>query len=339
MLGRSLTALLLLLGAGAFAPPVSADEAGTVETTLGRPEVKAWLMRMHEAASRRNFQGTFVVTAGGSMSSARIAHYCDGRNQFERIDTMDGQMRRVFRHNDVVHTLWPRNRVAVVEQRELMSSFPALLKDGDDRIVESYEVSERGTERVAGHDAHVLQLKPRDALRFGYRLWSEKESGLLLRAEVLGERGEVLESSAFSEVSIGVKMQPALVLQPMSRLQGYRVLRPTLTRTDLESEGWILRLSAPGFRRVSTVKRPLDGEQSGDDASPEVLQSIYSDGLTYVSLFIEPFNADRHLRPMQTITGATQTLMRRQGDAWVTVVGDVPAATLKLFADALERRN
>ena len=36
--------------------------------------------------------------------------------------------------------------------------------------------------------------------------------------------------------------------------------------------------------------------------------------------------------------GATQTLMRQQGAWWVTVVGDVPAETLRRFADALERR-
>jgi sigma-E factor negative regulatory protein RseB len=31
--------------------------------------------------------------------------------------------------------------------------------------------------------------------------------------------------------------------------------------------------------------------------------------------------------------------MRRQGDWWVTVVGDVPTATLRHFANALERRK
>ena len=31
--------------------------------------------------------------------------------------------------------------------------------------------------------------------------------------------------------------------------------------------------------------------------------------------------------------------MRRQGDWWITVVGDVPPATLLAFANALERRK
>ncbi|MES1162669.1 MAG: MucB/RseB C-terminal domain-containing protein, partial [Rhizobacter sp.] len=70
---------------------------------------------------------------------------------------------------------------------------------------------------------------------------------------------------------------------------------------------------------------------------PQVLQTIFSDGLTYVSLFIEPFDPQRHTRPMLASVGPTQTLMQQQGDWWVTVIGDVPPATLKLFAKGLER--
>jgi sigma-E factor negative regulatory protein RseB len=42
---------------------------------------------------------------------------------------------------------------------------------------------------------------------------------------------------------------------------------------------------------------------------------------------------------MLTSIGATQTLMRRQGDWWVTVIGDVPAVTLRAFANGLERKK
>jgi sigma-E factor negative regulatory protein RseB len=333
---KPLLALTLLGALCAFAPAASAQAAA--DPPAEPREVRAWLMRIHEAASQRNFHGTFVVTGGGSVSSARIAHYCEGRNQFERIESLDGQARHVFRHNDVVQTIWPASRVAVVEQSQLLASFPALLQAGDDRIVDYYDVRPQGSERVAGHDANVLLIKAKDANRFGYRLWSEKRSGLLLRADVIGDKGEVLETSAFSDVVIGVKPQPESVLQPMKRLDGYRVVRSTLTATRLEAEGWAMRDVAPGFRQVSCVKRPIDGGPSDRDGPVEpVLQAIYSDGLTYVSIFIEPYNSQRHGRAMLASVGATQTLMRKQGDWWITVVGDVPASTLKMFAKGLER--
>lgn len=301
-------------------------------------EVRAWLLRIHEAASHRNFQGTFVVSGGGAVSSARIAHFCEGPNQFERSEALGGQARHVYRHNDVVTTLWPTNKTAMVEQRNLLSHFPALLQAGDDRIADFYDVHPQGADRVAGRDANVLLVKPRDGYRYGYRLWADQASGLLLRADVIGERSEVLESSAFSDVTIGVKPQPESVLQPMKKLEGYRVLRPVLTRTRLDAEGWAMRQAAPGFRQVSCVKRPMNGSAAPNVAAvPQVLQAIFSDGLTYVSLFIEPFDPHRHTRPMLASVGPTQTLMQQQGDWWVTVVGDVPPATLRMFAKGLER--
>ena len=336
---RSLLSLLVVAFACAgFVPTARAQSAPA--PALGAGEVRAWLLRIHEAASRRNFQGTFVVSAGGTVSSARIAHYCDGSNQYERVDALDGEMRRVFRHNSTVHTLWPQARLAVIEQRDSLGSFPALLHDGDHPIIDHYEVRAVGTERVAGHEANVLLLMPRDAHRFGHRLWAERETGLLLRAEVIGERNEVLESAAFSDVALGVKAQTASVRQGMMRLDGYRVVRTTLVPTRLEDEGWTLRVPVAGFRPVSCVRRPLDAAvPAAAEAPPQVVQSIYSDGLTHVSLFIEPYDAARHGKAMQTAIGATHTMMRRQGDWWITGVGDVPAATLKSFIGGLERRK
>jgi len=336
---RNPRSFLTLFGL-AFALCMSAwAEAGNTRL-VPAGEARAWLARIHEAASRQNFLGTLVVSGGGNVASARIAHFCEGSNQFERIESLDGQARNVFRHNDVVHTLWPTNRVATIEQRDSLNSFPALLQPGSDSVADWYDVQTQGQERLAGHEANVLVVRPKDVYRYGYRLWSDKASGLLLRADVLGERGEVLETSAFSDVTIGVRPEPDTVLQPMRMLDGYRVLRPALRQTRLEQEGWVMRQVAPGFRQVSCVSRQMAGasDSSGASSPQQVLQAIYADGMTYVSVFIEPFRPKHH-PPTMAAVGATQTLSLRQGDWWITVVGDVPAATLRMFADGLERRK
>lgn len=321
-----------------FVPPSALAQT---EPSVAARDMRTWLLRIHNAASQRNFQGTFVVSGGGSVASARIAHFCDGRNQYERIESLDGPARQVYRHNDLVHTLWPASRVARLEQRDLLTAFPRLLQAGDDGMHEVYDVQALPPERVAGREADVLLVRPRDAHRYGYRLWADKASGLLLRSDVLGDRSEVLETAAFSDVAIGIRPQFESVTQPMRRLDGYRVVRPVLKPTRLEAEGWSMRVATPGFRQVSCVRRPMDdpGGAAETGAAREVLQVIFSDGLTHVSVFIEPFNPDLHTKPLLTAVGATQTLMTRQADAWVTVVGDVPASTLRAFASGLERRR
>ena len=304
-------------------------------------EVREWLMRIHDAASQRNYQGTFVVSAAGVVSSARISHFFEGADQFEWIEPLDGQARHVLRHNSEVHTLWPLNRVALVEQRDLVTSFPSLLLGGDDRIAEFYDVQVLGPERAAGHDANVLLLRPRDEFRYGYRLWSDRQTGLLLRAEVLNERGEVLEVSAFSDVLIGVRSHPEMVLQPMRTPAGYRVIKLQLQPTQLDIEGWELRKLVAGFKPLNCFRRPLGAALSADAKHPPTtaVHAVFSDGITYVSVFIEPYDEGRHLHPMLASAGPTQTLMSRRGDFWLTVVGDVPAVTLRAFTLALERKK
>ena len=340
MLPRSLASLAVALAAIAGVPAASAQTQGGAAPAQPN-EVRTWLLRIHDAASRRNFQGTFVVSGGGTVASARISHFHEGPNQYERIESLDGRQRKVYRYNDVVHTVWPASHVAMIEQRGLLSSFPALLQAGDDGLAEWYELRLEGVDRVAGHEADVLAVTPRDGYRYGYRLWADRASGLLLRADVIGEHGDALETSAFSEVSIGVRSQPDSIVQAMRKLDGYRVVKPVLTPTRLEVEGWTMRQVAPGFKLVSCVSRQMEslGEPAADAASPPVLQTIYSDGLTYVSVFIERYRAERHTHPMLAALGATLTLSQRQGEWWVTVVGDTPPGTLKSFAAALERKK
>ncbi|TDP71455.1 MucB/RseB C-terminal domain-containing protein [Roseateles toxinivorans] len=329
-------ALCLALGAcssqAQTAAPPTKPAAGA---ELDAGSVRAWLSRIHEAAGRRDFSGTLVVSAGGGVHSARIVHVCNGAERYERIDALDGQPRQIYRQSRVVHTFWPDSRTVLIEQRGALSDFPALLHGGVDRIAEFYELRKLGVDRVAGHEADVLLLLPRDGARFAHRLWAERKTGLLLRAEVLGERGEVLESSAFSELVMGSKLSAESLMQGMPKLDGLRVIRKVSTPVKLESEGWTLRELVPGFQQVSCVKRPMPGEEAGADA----LQLVFSDGMTYVSLFIEPFVAAKHQKALQTAMGATQTLMRRQGDWWITVMGDVPMPTLQSFYSALERKR
>ncbi len=335
-----LLAAIALAGAAVASLPAVANGAAAGPATTA--DMRAWLLRIHDAASRQNFQGTFVVSGGGNVTSARIAHFSEGRDQYERIESLDGRQRKVFRHNDVVNTFWPASRVAMVEQRGMLNSFPALLQAGDDRLAAWYDVEAGGIDRVAGHEVELLEVRPRDIYRYGYRLWADRSSGLLLRADVVGEHGQVLETSSFSDVAIGIRSQSSSVVQAMRRLDGYRVVKPVLTATRLELEGWSMRQTAPGFRLVSCVSRQMEAGAgpAADRAAPPVVQAIYSDGLTYVSVFIEPYRDDRqHGSPGVGSVGATSTLTQQLGDWWITLVGDTPPATLKMFVAGLERRK
>ena len=300
-------------------------------------DARAWLSRIHAAASSGNYQGTMVFSAGGGLSSSRVWHYCVGDQTYEKLETLDGRHQRIVRHNDAVHTLWPQARLAVVEKREVLVGWTTTPQTVQPQALDQYELRLNGSARVAGREATVFVLEPRDGLRYAQRLWADQATGLMLRADVIGPGAgqPVLESTAFSEIEIGVPPRPDTVLRAIAKLDDYRVVRPSKQRTTLEAEGWTLAQPVPGFGLAGCLKRALPSA----GAEEPVLQAVFTDGLTHVSVFVETYQPQRHAEEVLGRQGATATVTRRRGEHWITAVGDVPPATLELFVAALERRR
>lgn len=325
-----------LVGAGLCASLMpGSGHAANAQPAAGSFDADQWLARTQAAAVSLNYQGTFTFSGGGVVSSSKVTHFRDARHRYERIEVLDGQPRRQFRQDDEVLTLWLQTKVAVIESDDVVPEFPAL-PAGSQRWQDSYEVRWMAQDRVAGQEADVVVAKPRDGQRFAQRLWAERATGLLLRADLLGAKGDLLESSAFTEVMLGVRIAADTVTGPMRRLDGYKVLRSLSRKVMLESEGWSIARTPAGFQRVSCMRKNLHDPVGGGDPR-EVLQVVFSDGLTHVSVFVEAFDAGRH-KPMRTNLGATHTSMSRQGDWWLTIVGDVPMTTIAQFESGLQRR-
>lgn len=292
-----------------------------------------WLTRIHDASRQRAYVGTFVVSAGGDMSTSRIWHVCDGQQQMERIDTLTGEPRMTVRRDSDVITFAPESKLAWVDKRESLGLFPELLRTPSNLIPEFYTHREAGTDRVAGHKAQVVEIVPKDGLRFGYRIWSEMSTGLVVKLQTLGPEGKVLEQLAFSELQLDAPVSMAKLTRLMRDTKGYDIHRPRLRKTTAEAEGWRLSEPVPGFQSMSCHVR--EGPEPNSSFSP--MQWVFSDGLASVSLFVQAFDQARHQQENSMVSGATHSLSRKMGDHWVTVMGEVPQATLEQFARVLER--
>ncbi|MEZ2299044.1 MULTISPECIES: MucB/RseB C-terminal domain-containing protein [unclassified Variovorax] len=312
--------------------------------------VTEWLQRMHAGARQRNYIGTFVVSApGGDLSSARIWHVRDGEHQIERIEALSGPQRSTFRRNRSVMTFLPEAKVVKVEKRENLDLFPNLPDKPDGSIGDFYDVRAIGKDRVAGFDADVVQLVPHDTLRFGYRIWSERRSGLVVKLQTIDSDSRVVEQSAFSELQLDAPVKAQALSQMMSNTAGYRVEKLELERSNAQDEGWTLNAPVAGFKPRSFFRRPTattataaTGDSSGkpkQDAA--TVQWTFSDGLASVSLFIERYDAARAPRDGVLTIGATNAIRRRlpepNSDWWLTAVGEVPQQTLNAFAQSLAR--
>jgi sigma-E factor negative regulatory protein RseB len=318
-------------------PPNSPSSSNAVGGEAPTLSVVDWLQRMHMASRQRSYIGTFVVSAAtGTLSSARIWHVSEGDLQMERIEALSGPPRSTFRRNDKVVTFLPESKVVKTEKRENLELFPNLLGNPDSSITALYGVRVIGKDRVAGFDADVVHVEPRDAFRFGYRVWSERRSGLVVKLQTIDGEGKVIEQSAFSELQLDAPIKTHALTQMMASTAGYRVEKSELERTTAQREGWSLKAPVAGFKPINCYRRPMGG-----DAQGHTMQWTFSDGLASVSLFVEPYDAQRKPREVLLALGATYTLTRRlidkDGDWWLTAVGEVPPETLDAFAQSLTR--
>jgi sigma-E factor negative regulatory protein RseB len=336
--GRGVAAVWLV-GATAWAgaqsvPGVAPSQQPASAASRGAERsVGDWLMRMHQASRVRSYIGTFVVSSNaGSLASARIWHACEGDKQVERVESLTGAPRSTFRRNEEVVTFLPERHVVRTERQEPLATFPNLLQATDSSIPEFYGARQVGSDRVAGFDADVVQLEPKDNLRFGYRIWSEKRSGLVIKLQTLDGEGHVLEQTAFSELALDAPVSMEKLNRMMAAPAGWRVEKLDAPKTSAAAEGWQLKAPVAGFKPVSCHRRP--------GAAPDgMVQWIFSDGLAAVSLFLEPYDRVRHVQEGIFAAGATQTLTQRIQEWWLTAVGEVPPQTLRSFAQNLERRN
>ncbi|MEY3447201.1 MAG: hypothetical protein RIR45_1956 [Pseudomonadota bacterium] len=316
---------------------VAAIGQAAAESRDSDSSVTQWLTRLHEASRQRAYTGTFVVSAGGSMASAKIWHVCDGTQQLERVESLSGAPRSTFRRNEQVITFFPEAKVALLEKRASLGLFPNLLKSNDLGIGDHYHLKRKGSERIAGFDADIVYLLAKDGQRYGYRVWSEKKTGLVIQLQTVDADGRVIEQAAFSELQLDAPVSVGKLTQMMAQTSGYRIDRLELENVTAEGQGWTMQKTVAGFKPVACYRRPAGGTSSGAQST---LQWMFSDGLATVSLFVDAFDSRRHLQEgAMDLGGATHTLTKRVGEWWVTAVGEVPPATLSAFVAGLERKK
>lgn len=314
--------------AGAAALPVIAQQQMSPADGL------KVLERIAAAAQQLNYAGVFVYQSGTRTETSRITHLGDGTHEFERLEALDGSPREIVRHNDEVRCYLPESRLVIVERRSGQRSFPALMPGSLAGLSEHYVVRKGGAGRVAGFDSQSIIVEPKDGNRYGHQLWIDAKTGLLLKAAMLNEKGEPIETFMFTELKIGKGVGSMPPATPPDGNWRTHVVRSVETRRD--DSQWLFRNSIPGFRRQSDIKRQM--HPGGGEAT----HVMFSDGLAAVSVFIEPVTGKEPspaAAEAPVSVGAINILKRRIGGHQLVVVGDVPAEALRQFADGIEPRN
>lgn len=300
----------------------------------------AWqvLQKAAVAARALSYKGIFVCQTGKQVKSVEITHLYDGQNEFSRNVLLDGSPREVFNQSGNVVIYNPRNEKIVIEKRRAQNMFPAVLPVDLRSIKASYTLRTGENERIAGRPAQVVVLEPNDGLRYSYRFWIDTEYGLLLKSVMFNNRNETLESIGFSQVSLMNTVALDWFKPKIDHNKDYVMEQEPEVVADTGSPiDWEIKTLPAGYRKVDQLMRKVQGK------SGPVTHLVFSDGLAFVSMFIEHVPKPAKDKPVQknslSTAGNTSFYSNVNNGHLVTVIGDVPEATVVQFANAVVFRK
>lgn len=303
-------------------------------TQANDKEAVQMLERMTEAAKSLTYEGVFAYQSGKNLQSIRIFHRADARGELERLISLNGAAREVIRSNDMVTCINPEGKQVNVSRRPLGRGFPSDLPRRLNSATPYYQVELGETDRVAGRQAHELMIKPVDNYRYGYRLWVDAETDLLLKSELRNEAGEVLETFAFSSLSTDIHIPEHKLKSQMNgeEMTWHRTEPETpvnMAKMTNNDSHWQVQWLPEGFSLVAQQTRL----RASNGANVE--QRVYSDGLSSVSIFIEKIRARHNHLSGGSHVGAINAYGTIMHAHFVTVVGEVPAVTVEKIGNAI----
>lgn len=317
---RLLAAALLLVTTVAMA-----DDAGR------EVDAQRWLERMVEAVRSETYEGVFVYRYRGKLESMRILHRVHDGAEQERLYALSGSPREVIRKGAKVTCVLPEVRSVVVDRRRSRNPLADVVPMDVETLKRSYRFSVLGDGRVAGRDAVRIAIEPADEYRYGYRLWVDRESRLLLRADLVGSDGEAVEQLMFTDIQIRDSL-PTEAFDQTVKGDGFTWYHHDEEARPASGESmWAITQLPPGF---SLGAREWRG---GGDA-PAAEHHLYTDGLATVSVYVEPSNSANGFAGTSSM-GAVSAFGRVVEGHQTVVVGEVPVQTVRMIGRGIERRG
>jgi sigma-E factor negative regulatory protein RseB len=338
---RPVTVLLIALLAGV----ASAED-----------DPQRWLDDMNRAFAELSYDGIASHYSGQELATLRIVHMVVDGEQRERLVHLNGAPRQIVRRGkEIVCMVAPDDALLALGESVTSGPFAGAFVRRYDGLSELYGLSFFGEDRVADRAAVRLAVMPHDEHRYGYRLWLDRETRLLLRSELIDAEGNRLEIFQFNQIVIGDAVDPGAL--EADDADGTLVSQLTLATEDPQPVGrqdvdWQAGWLPDGFALAGADVRTARGSDR------PVTRMLYSDGLAAFSLFIEALPGP-DVTPMESRDGATvavahllagDTGQAEQADDaglaaldarpphLVTVVGEIPVLTARRIAESIRPR-
>ena len=280
--------------------------------TLSSAVARATMQRAVHAAHSVSYSGSqsFLAYRDSGVIVAQV-----------QVDSRAGQGSQVMVNNQTGQQLLKGFTPSVISSRVVDEELLGLL-------VRNYQLSATHGANVAGRSATLVTAIPDGSYAAAARWWVDDATGIVLWQETYDENGAVDLSYGFTSVSLSRRDSILEHLPPRLAVPRTSTSLTISSAAELGASGW----SAPRkLADLSLVKLRSDRAWN-----PDVLQLVYSDGLTTISVFEQrgqlttvpggsqwDASLEAHVR-----RGASDVATWQSGDLVFTVVTDGTAGAL-----------
>lgn len=320
-MNKNLSLPLLFLPLAVFSCVASADDKMLPAQKI--------IKQMSEANRNFNYEGDFVYHYQGEIHNARIIHKAGISGIQERIISLTGFAREIIRNGNSVTCILPDIESVMIEKSGTIKFSISSLAERIVKAAQYYVFSLSGQERIAGRASWIIDITPKDEYRYGYQLWIDLDTKLLLKSQLKNEKNQLLEQFFFVNLEI------------LDEIPDER-LRPVLAGGEYtwydNSSNTVLINASEAFWKASWAPEGFFmnswGRQSTNN-SGYIEHLMYTDGLTLISIFIEKFE-----EPQPMVTGhsgfAGVNAFSTMPDGYlITAIGEVPSGTVESFAKSI----
>lgn len=314
--------LLALLASGAAVSAAAADDA------------RDWLAHMNDALTTRNYDGVFFHVHGGRVETMRIIHRAQGGRVMERLVSLDGSGREFVRTGTELACYLPDKRTVLVERRPEATTLLGNLPRFDAATEEFYDLQQVERVRLMGRTTRLIAVQPKDAFRYGYRLWIDEATKMPLKTQLCDARGRVIEQIQFASLTLPHDIADS-EFEPQVDTTGFRWLRQDSRVARIDSGSALSRAVRlpPGFRLTLRAAQTMPGSEG------TVEHFVYSDGIASVSVFVETASESKSAMAGAARVGSSSAFSATIDGHQVTAVGEVPPETVRFITNSLREED
>ena len=291
------------------------------------PSAEALLQQMQRAYHHYNFELSLIKVRQGTIEPLRFSHAVSEESELSHLIYLNGRPSEYLKRNNEISFFEAGSDPYTLSGARMPGFWSAVLGMNLEQVLKSYDPVVTGRNRIAGLPVQVVRLAPKDPSKYGFVLWLEQASGLLLRLDLIDEGGNLVEQ--FMGVDLRVMPEPSSWLLALDKVTLPRAVTTEQAYQAPQQElGWAPGWLPKGFRVMSTDRHPLVGTGEMVD------YMMVSDGLVDVSIYL---SAPESGMGEQLVRQGATSLLRLLNDhkVEVTVVGEVPAQTAQRIAESL----